>query len=83
MPFPGEFICAAVTHSEYRINYELADEYWVEGGQPSDESSYCSPWLLNTIKSGQVRFRQGRLTERFTAELTRVARQYLDGGSKE
>ncbi len=78
MPFPGEFLCAALTHSEYPANYEVQDEHWVKGGLPPDEGAYCSPWLLATIKSGQIRFRQGRLTEGFTDEMTQDALDYLD-----
>lgn len=83
MPFPGEFLCAAVTSSDYAMNHELRAEHWSEGGQPPDEASYCSPWLLSTIKSGDVRFRQGSLTGQFTDELTRDAVRYLDAASSE
>lgn len=83
MPFPGDFLCVAVTRSEYAMNYELKDEHWAEGGQPSDEESYCSPWLLNTIKSGQIRFQQGSLTQQFTEKMTRDAVGYLDRASAE
>lgn len=83
MPFSGDFLCVAVTHSEYAINYELRDEHWGEGGQPSDEQSYCSPWLLNTIKSGEMQYRQGSLIEQFTEKITRDAVQYLDRASAE
>ena len=83
MPFLGDFLCVAVTRSEYAMNYELKDEHWAEGGQPSDAASYCSPWLLNTIKSGQIRFQQGSLTQQFTEKMTRDAVGYLDRASAE
>jgi hypothetical protein len=83
MPFPGDFLCAAVTRSDYPINYELKDEDWVKGAQPLDEVSYCSPWLLNTIKSKEIRLRQGRLTDEFTDRIARDAIQYLDETSAE
>ncbi|USZ67109.1 hypothetical protein NGM10_10245 [Halorussus salilacus] len=81
MPFPGDFLCAAVTRSGYPMNYELEDRHWTDGGQPTDEESYCSPWLLNTLKTGQVRFRQGRRTRQFTDCVASDAVRYLEESS--
>ena len=77
MPFPGEFLCAGLTHSEYTINHELKDEHWAEGSLPNDEKSYCSPWVLGTIDSGEIRFTQGTLTDRFTDQIAGDAISYL------
>jgi len=79
MPFPGEFLCAGLTHSEYATNHELEDEHWAEGGLPRDEKSYCSPWVLGTLDSGAIRFTQGTLTDQFTDRIARDAIDHLDG----
>ena len=79
MPLPGEFLCAGLTSTEYSVNYEIRTEHWSEGGQPPDEESYCSPWVLGTIKSGQIRSLHGTLTDEFTDKITRDALDYLGG----
>lgn len=78
MPFPGEFLCAALTHTEYAVNCKLKDKDWADGGLPPGEVSYCSPWVLGTIKSGNIRFKQGTVTPRFTNKVAQKAQGYLD-----
>ncbi|WP_202935148.1 hypothetical protein [Halorussus amylolyticus] len=82
LPFPGEFLCAALTTSELPVNHAVEDDHWVEGGQPPDEESYCSPWLLGTLKSGQIQFTQGSLTTEFVDRITDDALDYLDGSRR-
>jgi hypothetical protein len=79
MPLPGEFICAGLTSTEYTVNYEIRPEHWTHGGNPPDKESYCSPWVLGTVKSGQIRSLQGTLAEEFTDEITSDAVGYLTG----
>lgn len=77
MPLPGEFLCAGLTSTDYAVNYEIKTGHWTEGGQPPDRESYCSPWVLGTIKTGQIRSLQGTLTDEFTDKITRDALDYL------
>lgn len=83
MPFPGEFLCAGLTHTEYVVNHKLEGQHWTEGGFPSDEDSYCSSWVLGTIDSGKIRFVQGTVTDEFTDKIARDAIRYLDEVSAE
>jgi len=83
MPFPGEFLCAGLTHSEYVVNHELQSKHWAEGGLPPNEESYCSPWALGTIDSGDIRFVQGTVTDEFADKIARDAIRYLEPASAE
>lgn len=79
MPFPGDLLCVACTRSGYATNYELtADDF--ESGTKPDQETYCSPWLLATLKPGSLQFKQGTLTEAFTNKVATDAVQYIDTG---
>lgn len=72
LPLPGEeYICAALTTSDLPANYEVGDD-WVSGQNP-DKTSYCSPWVVGTIKHRAVANPQGAITTAFT---DRVIEQY-------
>jgi hypothetical protein len=79
MPFPGDLLCAACTRSDYPMNHELTEDVFESGTKP-DQATYCSPWLLATLKPGTLQFKQGTLTEKFTNEIARDAIQYIDTG---
>lgn len=49
MPFPGDLLCVACTRSEYPMNYEVTADVFESGTKP-DQATYCSPWLLATLK---------------------------------
>lgn len=79
MPFPGDLLCAACTRSEYDFNYEIRDVHFESGGKP-DETTYCSPWLLATLKTTDVSFKVGTTTKEFTDTIAADAVEYVDLG---
>lgn len=79
MPFPGDMLCVACTRSDYPDNYEITAETFESGTKPP-ETTYCSPWLLATLKPGQFAFKQGTLTKAFTDTIAADAVQYIDLG---
>ncbi|WP_435194438.1 hypothetical protein [Natronomonas sp. EA1] len=77
LPYPGEeYVCAALTTSDLPANHELGDA-WVSGRNPA-KTSYCSPWVLGTIKHRAVSGPQGRVTDAFTGRMREQARAFLD-----
>lgn len=80
MPFPGDLLCAACTRSDYDINYELTADVFESGSKPKNETTYCSPWLLATLKPDQFSFKQGTLTKDFTDIVAEDAVEYIDTG---
>lgn len=77
LPYPGEeYICTALTTSDLPRNYELGDD-WVSGKDPS-KTSYCSPWVVATIKHDAVVNPQGQVTESFANEMIAECKRYLD-----
>lgn len=79
VPYAGEeYVCAGLTLSDLRDNVELRDEDWVVGNDP-DETSYCSPWVLATVKHNAVAGTQGSVTDEFTREIVRRSVEYLSG----
>lgn len=80
MPFPGDLLCVACTRSAYpTLNYELKSPQFESGGKP-DETTYCSPWLLATIKPGLMRNKQGTLAKSFTDKIANDAESFIDTG---
>lgn len=79
MPFSGDLLCVACTRSDYPRNYELTEDLFESGSKP-DETTYCSPWLLATLKPGQFMFKQGELTKDFTDQIATKAVKYIDTG---
>ena len=77
LPYPGEeYICAALTTSDLPQNIEVGDD-WIAGQDPT-KTSYCSPWVVATIKSDAVVNPQGEVTESFTEQMIRECKRYLD-----
>jgi hypothetical protein len=72
-----EYICAALTTSELPQNAELGDN-WITGKDP-DTTSYCSPWVVATIKHDAVVSPQGKVTASFTDQMITECKDYLDG----
>lgn len=78
LPFTGgEYICAALTLSDQEANLAVGQD-WVVGGNP-DRTSYCSPWVLATVKHDAVANPQGSVTNGFTERVVREAAQYVAG----
>jgi hypothetical protein len=46
----------------------VAPDDWVVGDEPSS-TSYCSPWVLATVKHDAVAGPQGALTDAFTQDI--------------
>lgn len=76
LPYPGEeYVCAALTSSDLPSNEEVGDA-WVRGRNP-ERTSYCSPWVLGTIKHRAVANPQGRVTTEFTDRMIEQATAFL------
>jgi hypothetical protein len=79
LPYAGEeYICAALTTSDLPANIQIG-ENWVTGNNPQ-KRSYCSPWVLATIKHRAISNPQGYLTEAFAEQIAQMAREYLQDG---
>lgn len=77
IPYAGEeYICAGLTLSDLPDNVEVGEEDWMAGNDPST-TSYCSPWVLATVKHDAVAGTQGYVTEAFTREIVRRSVGYL------
>lgn len=80
MPFPGDLLCVACTRSAYpSLNHEVTSDRFESGGKPN-QTTYCSPWLIATIKPGFIRNKQGTLTKSFTDTIAKDAQSYVDTG---
>ena len=76
LPYPGEeYVCAALTTSDLPANEAVGDD-WVSGRNP-DETSYCSPWVIGTIKHRAVANPQGRISTEFTERMAERCRSFL------
>lgn len=76
LPYPGEeYVCAALTTSDLPANVEVGDA-WVAGRNPA-RTSYCSPWVVGTIKHRAVANPQGRVTTDFTERMVEECKAYL------
>lgn len=77
LPYPGEeYVCAALTTSDLPANFEVGDE-WVTGRNPQ-KTSYCSPWVLGTVKHRAVANPQGKITTSFTDRMIEHSTAFLD-----
>ena len=76
LPFEGEeYVCAALTLSDLDENLAVGDD-WIVGGNPN-RTSYCSPWVLATVKHDAVVDPQGKVTTEFTKQVVRRSVEYL------
>ena len=76
LPYPGEeYVCLALTTSDLPDNYLVGDD-WVSGGNP-DTSSFCSPWVVATVKHDDVVGPQGSVTKTFADRMSKELRRYL------
>ena len=83
LPYAGEeYICAGLTLSDLQDNVELRDEDWIVGNDP-EKTSYCSPWVLATVKHDAVAGAQGRVTATFTERIVERSRGYLAEGVRD
>ncbi|WP_136718555.1 hypothetical protein [Halorientalis salina] len=77
LPYPGqEYICAALTTSDLPANYAVGSE-WITG-RNQQKTSYCSPWVVATIKDRAVLNAQGEITTGFTDRMITESTEYLD-----
>lgn len=78
IPYNGEeYICAGLTLSDLPDNLEVRDIDWTIG-EPN-ETSYCSPWVLATVKHDDVQNPQGTLTDDFTSRIIQLSVNYVAG----
>ncbi len=59
-------------------NIVVTESDWVAGANPN-KLSYCSPWVLATIKHDAVANPQGQVTEEFTRRIVSRSGEYLSG----
>ena len=79
LPYAGEeYLCAALTLSDLPQNIAIGEADWVVGNHP-DKTSYCSPWVVATIKHDAVVDEQGYVTEAFTKHIVEESVEYLSG----
>jgi len=79
IPYAGEeYICAGLSLSDLPDNIEVRDDDWVAGNDP-DTISYCSPWVLATVKHDSVAGAQGYVTGEFTRSIVQQSTEYLSG----
>ena len=79
VPYRGEeYICAGLTLSDLPANIAVTESDWVAGSNP-DKLSYCSPWVLATIKHDAVTNPQGQVTDEFTRQIIARSSEYLSG----
>lgn len=79
IPYSGEeYVCAGLTLSDLPENVEVGDENWVLGNDP-DRTSYCSPWVLATVKHDAVAGTQGSVTDAFARKIVRRSVEHLAG----
>lgn len=79
IPYAGEeYICAGLTLSDLLDNVEVRDVDWVMGNNP-DKTSYCSPWVLATVKHDAIAGTQGYVAEEFTRKIVQQSVAYLAG----
>lgn len=79
LPYAGEeYLCAGLTLSNLPDNIEVEDEHWMLGNDP-DSTSYCSPWVLATVKHDTVAGPQGCVTPEFAKEVVQRSVTYLTG----
>lgn len=76
LPYPSEeYVCAALTTSDLPANVEVGDD-WVSGRDP-ETTSYCSPWVVGTIKHRSVANPQGAITTAFADRMIEQLEKYL------
>lgn len=76
LPFSGEeYVCLALTTSDLPENYEVGDA-WLAGDEPG-KTSYCSPWVVATIKHDDIESPQGQVTDAFADRMAEAATRYL------
>lgn len=79
LPYAGEeYVCAGLTLSDLPANVEVRAEDWVVGNDP-ERTSYCSPWVLATVKHDAVANTQGYVTDEFTRRIVQESVEYLTG----
>ena len=66
------------TGSNLPATIALTESDWVAGSNP-DKLSYCSPWVLATIKHDAVAHPQGQVTEEFTRRIVSRSGEYPSG----
>lgn len=77
LPYPGrEYICVALTTSDLPDNHEVGSD-WITGRDPT-KTSYCSPWVLATVKHRAIANPQGELTTAFADRMIAESRAYLE-----
>lgn len=77
LPYPGEeYVCAALTTSDLPANFEIGDA-WVTGRDPT-KTSYCSPWVVATIKHQAVTGPQAAIETTFTERMIDECERFLE-----
>ncbi|WP_225935431.1 hypothetical protein [Halobaculum magnesiiphilum] len=63
--------------SDLPDNLEVRDTDWAR--EEPEGTSYCSPWVLATVKHDDVQNLQRELTEDFTERVTMLSSKYVMG----
>ncbi len=76
LPYEGEeYSCAALTTSDLPANFEVGDD-WIAGRNPN-KPSYCSPWVVGTVKHRAVADPQGEISATFTDQMIEECTRFL------
>jgi len=79
LPYPGEeYVCAA--RSRRAISPRTTRSVTSGRRTESDKTSYCSPWVVGTIKHRAVANPQGRISREFTDRMVEQCRTFLIDG---
>lgn len=77
LPYPGqEYICVALTTSDLPDNHEVGSD-WISGDDPT-KTSYCSPWVVATVKHRSIANPQGEVTTDFADRMIAECEAYFD-----
>lgn len=75
-PFHGEeYLAATLTTTKRKEVIEIKEKHWIEGGAP--KKSYVAPWVIITLKHGDVQEKIGKLKPDFLKRVVEDLKSYI------